>query len=256
VRYVLVPIVAIVSWMTTPPLLSHNVSAQDPAGTKISRSQPAVEEVLENYVKALGGHDAIAGISSRVMKGKFQGAKLGDQGNIESYWKSPDKSLFVLAVPGRGGGAQGFDGTTGFSQDPRNGFREMTANAVVHWKRNNDPQLPIKMKEYFTKLASSSSQSIGGHETNCLELTAPVPTPDTWCFDSKSGLLLSRSFEPNAEIGKIEFLYEDYREVDGVKVPFLVRQISRMGMTTYKYEQISYNVTLEDSRFAASGYRK
>jgi hypothetical protein len=83
-----------------------------------------------------------------------------------------------------------------------------------------------------------------------------VPTPDTWCFDSKSGLLLSRSFEPNAEIGKIEFLYEDYRDVVGVKLPFLVRQINRIGMTTYKYEKVVYNVSIEDSKFAASRYRK
>ena len=235
---------------STPPVV-----AQNSAPPETSQRQPGVDEILDDYVKALGGKEAIARINSRVMKGKFEGAKLGDRGIVESYWKSPDKSLFVLEVPGRGSGAQGFDGTIGFSQDPRNGFREMSANPLVHWKRNNDPQLPIKIREYFTKATRGASQSIGGHNANCLDLTAPVPSPDTWCFDSTSGLLLSRSFEPNAEIGKIEILYEDYRVVDGVKVPFLVRQINRTGMTTFKYDAVQYNVALEDSKFEASKYR-
>lgn len=255
-KHTLVVLIAIMCWIANHQLPGPGASAQVSGGAETSRSQPAVDEVLENYVKALGGREAIAKINSRVMKGKYEGVKLGDKGEIESYWKGPDKSLFALEVLGRGSGVQGFDGTTGFSQDPRNGFREMNANAVVHWKRNNDPQLPIKMKEYFTKLTFTGKQSIGGKDANCLELTAPVPTPDTWCFDSKSGLLLSRSFEPNAEIGKIEFLYEDYRDVDGVKLPFLVRQINRIGMTTYKYEKVVYNVSIEDSKFAASRYRK
>jgi hypothetical protein len=255
-KYVAVFLVSIVCWIAADQLFTHPVAAQNPSGPENSQRQPSVDEVLANYVTALGGKEAIAKINSRVMTGKFEGAKLGDQGNVGSYWKSPDKSLFVLEVPGRGSGAQGFDGTIGFSQDPRNGFREMGANALVHWKRNNDPQLPIKMKEYFTKLTSSGRQSIGGQDANCVELTAPVPTPDTWCFDSKSGLLLSRSFEPNAEIGKIEVLYEDYREVDGVKVPFLVRQINRTGMSTFKYEKMQSNVTIDDSKFEASKYRK
>lgn len=252
-KFVTLCLIAILATATAHQLATHD-AAQAPVNT--SASPADVDVILDNYVKALGGTEAIARINSRVMKGKYEGVKLGDRGNVESYWKSPDKSLFTLEVPGRGSGVQGFDGTVGFTQDPRNGFREMSATFVVHWKRNNDPQLPIKMKEYFTKLAITGAQSIGGRDATCLELTAPVPTPDTWCFDTKSGLLLSRSFEPNAEIGKIEFLYEDYREVDGVKVPFLVRQIGRTGMTITKYEKVVHNVALDDSKFAASKYRK
>lgn len=254
-KYSIVLLLAIAIWTGVAFPFTRSTKTRGPAAEN-SGDQPTVEEILDSYVKALGGREAIARIKSRVMKGKFEGTKLGDRGNIESYWKSPDKSLFALEVPGRGGGVQGFDGAIGFSQDPRNGFREMSANAVVHWKRNSDPQLPIKMQEYFTKLTFSGNQSVGGKDARCLELTAAVPTPDTWCFDSKTGLLLSRSFEPNAEIGKIEFLYEDYREVEGVRIPFLVRQINRTGMTTYLYEKVFYNVALEDSKFSASQYRK
>lgn len=255
-KYAAVFLILIVGSIAAGQFSTDRVTAQSPAAPESAQRQPGVDEVLDNYVKALGGKEAIARINSRVMKGKFEGAKLGDRGIVESYWKSPDKSLFILEVPGRGSGAQGFDGTIGFSADPRNGFREMSANPLVHWKRNNDPRLPIKMKDYFTTLTPSAGQSIGGQNANCLELTAPVPSPDTWCFDSRSGLLLSRSFEPNAEIGKIEILYEDYREVEGVKVAFLVRQINRTGMTTFKYDAVQYNVALEDSKFEAAKYRK
>lgn len=256
-RYLVVFLISIVGWIAADSSHRH-LAQQNPSGPENSRHQPSVDEILDHYVKALGGKEAIARNKSRVMTGTLESSfdTLGNRPAVENYWKSPDKSLSVMEVPGHFFAVQGFDGTIGFSQNPSNGFREMNSNALVHWKRNNIPHLPIKMKDYFTKLTSSAGQTIGGKDTNCLEFTAPIPTPDTWCFDSKSGLLVSRSFEPNAVAGRIEFLYEDYREVEGVKVPFLVRQTTRTGVTTLKYEKVQYNVALDDSMFEASKYRK
>ena len=44
--------------------------------------------------------------------------------------------------------------------------------------------------------------------------------------------------------------FEDYREVDGVKLPFS-RRWSRPGFTfTQKFDEIKHNVEIDDARFA------
>jgi hypothetical protein len=43
--------------------------------------------------------------------------------------------------------------------------------------------------------------------------------------------------------------FEDYRAVDGVKLPFAIRR-ARPGFTwTYQYDEIKLNTPLDDSRF-------
>jgi hypothetical protein len=45
--------------------------------------------------------------------------------------------------------------------------------------------------------------------------------------------------------------YEDYREVDGVKLPFLVREESLLGLSfVYKITEIKHNVQIDDAKFA------
>jgi hypothetical protein len=43
--------------------------------------------------------------------------------------------------------------------------------------------------------------------------------------------------------------YEDYRDVSGVKVAFLIRVVRADGATIYKWEQVQANIPVDSSRF-------
>jgi hypothetical protein len=60
-------------------------------------------------------------------------------------------------------------------------------------------------------------------------------------FDAESGLLVRSGY--NRELG-------DYREVDGVMVPFRVAQSRKGGSSTYMFDTIEHNVAIDTSLFA------
>ena len=57
---------------------------------------PSLETVLQKYVDAIGGKDALAKLTTRVTKGKVDLAGVSRGGKMESFMKAPNKSLTVL----------------------------------------------------------------------------------------------------------------------------------------------------------------
>ena len=73
-------------------------------------------------------------------------------------------------------------------------------------------------------------------------------------FDTRTGLLLRRTVLNSIKLGldPEQTDYEDYREVDGVWLPFIVRvsylDDNHYG-TTRKLTEVKQNVSIDDARF-------
>src|SRR6185295_9511055 len=70
-----------------------------PDDKKPAGPMPTVDQVLDNFVKAIGGKEASMKVTSRVEKGTLEIAAMGVNAPIELYAKAPNKSLFFLDVP-------------------------------------------------------------------------------------------------------------------------------------------------------------
>src|SRR6185295_9173411 len=101
--------------------ISALAQAKPEADKKPAGPLPTVDQVLENYVKAIGGKEANMKVTSRVEKGTLEIAAMGVNAPIELYSKAPNKSLFFLDVPSFGVIQEGFDGTGAWSQEPQGG---------------------------------------------------------------------------------------------------------------------------------------
>ena len=72
-------------------------------------------------------------------------------------------------------------------------------------------------------------------------------------FDVETGLLLRRTTTTISPVGTIpeQVDFEDYREVDGMKMPFTIR-VSAMDpfySITRKFTEIKLNVPVDENRF-------
>jgi hypothetical protein len=74
-------------------------------------------------------------------------------------------------------------------------------------------------------------------------------------FDARTGLLLRRHIEEPTAFGwfPLDINFEGYREVDGVKIPFVVR-LSSAGSawgvrTSYMILEVHQNVPIDDEKF-------
>src|SRR5262245_10937107 len=75
---------------------------------------PTADEILEKYVKALGGKEAIEKTSSRSAKGSFEIEALNMSGTFELSAKAPNKNAMKIDLPGVGMVYNVFDGVKGW----------------------------------------------------------------------------------------------------------------------------------------------
>jgi hypothetical protein len=77
------------------------------------------------------------------------------------------------------------------------------------------------------------------------------PVLDRLNFDAQTGLLLRSYTTMQSVIGSFpeETFYEDYRDVNGVKVAFTNRVVSAEGNRVYKWAQVDANAPVEDAKF-------
>src|SRR5262245_10306167 len=60
---------------------------------------PTLDEVLDKYVKAIGGKEAIEKVTSRSMKGSFDIEAMGVSAPVEMFAKAPNKNAVKIDLP-------------------------------------------------------------------------------------------------------------------------------------------------------------
>jgi len=218
--------------------------AGSPAAAAKSTDAPTIDQILDKYVKAIGGKAALQAPTSRVMKGTIDVPAIGAKGTIEIYSKAPNKQLTEIASAALGNSREGFNGTVAWSEEGGE-----TKDAPGFNKREADFYLPGKLHELYPKIEFKGSEKIGNHQTYVIE--APrLGRPKRWYFDTETGVLL-RTEQRNA-MGDITDRedYEDYRAVDGLQICFTIRGIDEHEVEyVVKFSEVKHNVAIDDARF-------
>ncbi|MGH9944108.1 MAG: photosynthetic reaction center cytochrome c subunit family protein, partial [Pyrinomonadaceae bacterium] len=235
----------------TLPLTASEREADGAAREPKSKEPlPTVEQVLSRYVEAVGGA-AAAKLKTLLMKGVREASE-GRNWALEVSVKQPDKFLIAVTVPGQGIISQGFDGARGWLKNPRE-QRAMTADELAALRQTAELYEVIKIKGLPAEAKVTSIERIGGRESYMLEFTPAIGKVERWYFDVQTGLLLRKLTLTNTVLAPIpeQIDFEDYREVDGVKLPFVIRisDIDPYFNTTRRITEIRHSVPLDDARF-------
>jgi hypothetical protein len=221
-----------------------------PAATAETRL-PLADEVLDKYVEALGGKAAFEKFSSRVLKGAFELPAMGITSGAEIYAKAPNKWLLSIDIPGFGLVQQGYDGTSGWAQDPQTGLRDLSGGELEALKRTAEFNQPLKLKALFPKIEVKEQSKVGDRDVYVLEATPAQGSPEKLYFDTQTHLLVRADVEAEGPQGKtaFEISFEDYKEVDGIKLAHTVRRSSPVMSFAIKLQEVKHNVPIEDTKF-------
>jgi hypothetical protein len=173
-------------------------------------------------------------------------------GTVELYEKAPDRMLAVITIAGASF-RQAYDGTTGWTDDPQDGFREQSGQELAEARRDADFYHPLDLRRLYTSLKVSGKEKIRDRDAYLVEGTRPEGgKPDRMYFDAKTGLLARMISERHEADGVTDYQddFEDYRDVDGIKLPYRVRQANSGTETIIKIEEMRHNVEVEESRFS------
>lgn len=210
---------------------------------------PPADQLLDKYLAAVGGTDALQKVTSRVEKGTLT-AFGGKHFPVDVYAKAPDKRLSVMHLP-NGESVTAFDGKQGWLSVPGRVHMMSTAeNAAA--RIDADLYFPLHVKTLYKAFRVDAGEKIDGHETYFVMGRNPGQPPINLYFDKDSGLLLRLIRYAETPLGRnpTQIDYADYRDENGVKVPFRWT-LSRPGnQFTIQVEQVQQNVPVDDAKFA------
>lgn len=214
------------------------------------KSRMTAEQVLEKSIQAMGGRAAMNKITSTIMKGNMQ--MQGMQGSFEIHQKAPNKHFFMQTLQGVGEFKQGFDGKTGWSQDPMSGVRNMEGAELEMTKREARHNAPLYWKQLYKKVELLGTRKVGNGTAYAIRMTPAKGKPVTQYFDTKTFLPVKVDMVIESPQGTVatETLLSDYRTVNGVKFPFTLKQRVAGIEVSMKITEIKNNVPIKDSIFA------
>jgi hypothetical protein len=114
------------------------------------------------------------------------------------------------------------------------------------------------LKERFPALAVRGSEKIDGRDAWLVTARAADGARMSFWFDAQTGLLVRTLQRQRTPLGDIpeQADFSDYREVDGVKVPFAIRHTAPDRGDTVAAAEIKQNVELPASTFSISPAEK
>jgi hypothetical protein len=234
----------------TRPAGAADPGSASEASSQAATAAPTLDQVLERYVQAVGGKAAIQKLTSRTMKGAVENPATGETGSLEIYRKAPNKEVSTLNIPSWGLSTRGYNGAAGWTFNPDSGPGDMSAMELAAMKLEADFYRDLRLKDLFPNMTLTGTEKVGDGEAYVVDAPQPGGSEKLY-FDTRSGLLVRDDVPAETDGGKttIQSILEDYREVDGVKLPFTVRQNSPDFDFVIKYTEIRHNVPIEDAKF-------
>jgi len=221
------------------------------AETKPKETLPTAEQILDKYVEAIGGPAVIAKLKTRILKGTFLTSN-GISLAYEVQQSGPEQLLAIMDTPRQGTIERGFNGQVGWEKSAR-GVRDIEGPELHYLRRYPGFLQDINLKEQFTRLTVAGTDKIEDREVYVLRGASADNKRERLYFDRETGLLLRRVITTPTILANIpeQIDFEDYREVDGMKLPFTIRitSIDSFFSSTRKFTEMKLNVPVDASKF-------
>ncbi len=228
---------------------------------------PTAGQIINRYITAVGGQDAGAKFQTTVLKGNIERSR-GRSGSFEITIKGAGKYSDKLTTP-QGVSTRVINETLGWikSNDETLGFdknndeaRQLSPEAVAAMKRALALYDAVKVTEQPTQMTVLGKEKIGDRETFAVAVMVDPKTTRKFFFDAQTGLLLRTMTITETVLVPLQTQvdFEDYRDVDGVKLPFTIRtsDVAAFDTTTRRFTEIRHNAAVDDALFEMPKNRK
>ena len=209
-------------------------AAEAPAGLLLQPSNglPAASAIIDRYIAAVGGRDAIAKRTSMSSTGSFEVPAAGLRGQMRAYSAAPNKSTVVISLPGMGEVKNGFDGTVGWSIDPAQGPSILQGKQLEERRMDSDFYSVLHDPASFKSMTTDSLTVFEGKKAYLVRLVRPSGDETLEFFDVETGLLIGNRVTRDSPMGSIGVttILADYKDFgSGLKVPSRVTQRMMSG---------------------------
>jgi photosynthetic reaction center cytochrome c subunit len=207
---------------------------------------PPASQVINNYLKTLGGEAGLAKIQSRVVKYTATNS-IGNVANMEMVSKG-DSSLSITHGDG-GDVVVGHAGNNSWQRAANGAVRDAREDEFDGLKLQDPLYVATHLNSAITNMETRRVR-LNDQDAYQLRGIAFGHTPVRLFFNPKSGNLLRLVYLLPNVIGQnvVRIDYSDFRNVQGAQFPFNWVIARPLGYQTVKVESVQQNISVEDAR--------
>jgi hypothetical protein len=213
-----------------------------------SKPLPTAKQVMDRYVSALGGHDAIFKHKSMTVRGKYVESDKGASLDSIAYYKD-GKMRYEVALPDGSRYQAGFDGKIGWQLHPRNGPAIAEGDIAKSKARDADMYYPARILDYFNSMEVVEVTDFEGHACYHLKGINKWGKVNEQFFDTTTGLLIGYRFNSSwrGGSGDESEVFSDYKDFDGWLMPALAAHKSADGTDKQTITSVSFDEVTESA---------
>lgn len=229
---------------------SGSVAINDGQTIQTSGSLPTVDEVLNKYVEALGGAAAFDAVNSRVTKGTLDIPGVSRGGTFETYEQAPNKFLTVMEAYPIGTRKLAFDGRNGWAATSA-GVQALNKKELLAIQREAEFYGPMRLKSIYKKVTLAGTSKIGYRDVYVIDCQLAPGMVDRLYFDVKTYLPARMNTVQilGTDSVPVEVYFDDWRAVDGIKIPFSITQRFPKLTLSYTVKEMKHNVPIDAKIF-------
>jgi outer membrane lipoprotein-sorting protein len=213
---------------------------------------PSVDEVFAKYLKALGGAEQLAKLTSFVAAGTYAAYDTDlTEIPVEVYARAPSQ-MMTIARGRAGNSVTSFDGRNGWRMQPDTPvpLLPLSGGNLVGASIEAMVRFPVGIQGTF-KQWQVGTTTIGDRDVVVIQGTNAGQPPVRLYFD-ESGRLMRLMHWTTTAVGSIptKVDFTDYREVAGVQMPFQWTKTWTNNQVVIQLKDVRPNVPIDASRFA------
>ncbi len=235
----------------------------------------SADSILDQYIKALGGSENLAKLTSFAAKGTYQGYGDPEKRQVDVYARAPRQRATI--VHGSDGDSSTVYGSGAAWLAAPITERPVTVQALTGGdlqaaRIEAEVTFPARIKQSFPTWRAGLPTTIDDRDVQVVQGTGPGRGMATFYFDKESGLLTRLVRYADSVVGRIPMQtdYSDYRDVAvqgtgapgvivrgggapgviNVKLPFKWTYTWLDGRFTIELSELRPNVAISPARFA------
>ena len=219
---------------------------------------PKADDIVDQYIQALGGAARLASVTSFTATGTSIGfGGFGGGGAVQIYAKAPDQRSTIIEfqqATHRDASIRSFDGKTGWIKTPLTvlGEYQLSGNELDGARFDAQLAFPSQIKRVLTNLRTLEPATINDRDVDVVQGSGPGRLFATLYFDKQTHLLARIVRYSSSPIGRMptQVDYADYRDVNGVKMPFRFTFAWLDGRDAFQLNEVQLNVPIDAAKFS------
>ncbi|RMF78912.1 MAG: hypothetical protein D6744_09635 [Planctomycetota bacterium] len=217
-RMSITPRMCIAAWLG----LSVAMLSAPASWAQSDEALPEAAKILDRYIEVTGGREAYEKVKSRITRGRIEIPAMGLKGTIEIIAAAPNRFRAKAVTEGIGEQLRGTNGKVAWELSDMMGPRLIEGKEKAMFDRSSLFNSDLHWRKLYKKVRTVGVENV--EDTPCykLELVSEDDEVMTAYYAKDSGLMVRGLLTVPGPMGdvEVEVLVSDYRDVDGVKLPF------------------------------------